>query len=185
MGPIRTTLRICPFVFDAVAMTVLTLGSVLLGAVVINIPVCGPLCLTLVPSVSSPVGLGEINYNLLAVTVSNCVYIELTVLAVLIITSPLSSSLLLLILVTLSSWTVLRRVYSVFEVSQSPFAATGSGVCPVIAMFVLLMIPANVFRFTTRVLSPPVTLVVRSKCEHANLGLRVTSRPGALLIATS
>lgn len=80
---------------------------------------------------------------------------------------------------------MLRRVYSVLEVSQSPFAATGNGVCPVIAMFVLFIIPANVLSFTTRVLSPPVTLVVRSSCPQANLGLRVRSRPGALFMATS
>lgn len=64
-GPIRTTLSICPLVFEAVAMTVLTLGSVLLGAVVMQTPVCGPLSLTLVPRVSSPVVLGSITYNLL------------------------------------------------------------------------------------------------------------------------
>lgn len=80
---------------------------------------------------------------------------------------------------------MLRVVYSVLEVSQSPLAATGSGVWCVMAMLVLLMIPAKVLRFTTRVLSPCVTLVVLSRCWQANLGGRPTTLCGALLIETS
>lgn len=59
--------------FEAVAMTTLTLVTSPLGCVVMWIPVLGALVRTELCSVSSPVALGDITAILLMVPVSKCV----------------------------------------------------------------------------------------------------------------